>query len=126
MRHTCGKQPLLGTLLVEHGAVRADDVELALNTQLETGKRLGDTLVELGLVSRPALARALAGQSGVELEEERGFGMGLRARIEGWHLARRGLEGPPERTREPAALEPAAPEGTSGTQKRTLTKAYLY
>ncbi len=122
MQESCGKQPLIGALLVEHGAVRAADVELALKTQSETGKRLGDTLVELGLVSRPALARALAGQSGVALEEERGFGIGLRAKLEDLHLARRGLQ---SASREAEAGDDA-PSSDSRPPKRNMTKAYLY
>jgi hypothetical protein len=126
MHDICGKQPLLGTLLVEHGAVRLDDVLRALNLQIETGKRLGDTLIELGLVSRPALARALATQSGVELDEECGFGAGLRTRIEYWHLARRGLDTLPAATLEPEAIDHAAPRGSSGPPMRKWAKAYLY
>jgi hypothetical protein len=126
MQNICDQRPLLGVLLVEHGAVRVDDVVAALNLQHETGKRLGDTLVELGLVSRPALARALAGQSGVELEEESGFGMGLRGRIEDWQLARRGLQGRPKATHEPEALGQAAPHTIPSRPKRRFEKSYLY
>jgi hypothetical protein len=82
---SCGERPRLGTVLVEQGAVNAGELELALRAQVETGERLGKILVDLGLVSRPALDRALAGQSGVELNEERGFGTGLRAEMERRH-----------------------------------------
>jgi hypothetical protein len=88
MHQTCGERRLLGTVLVEQGAVRNGDIEVALRTQVETGKRLGETLVELGLICRPALQRALAGQAGVELEQDDGLGSGLRSRIERWHLLR--------------------------------------
>jgi hypothetical protein len=91
MKKTCGERSLLGEVLVEQGAVNDGEVELALRTQVETGERLGKILVDLGLVCRPALARALAGQSGVELHEERGFGTGLRAQIERRHSYRRDL-----------------------------------
>jgi hypothetical protein len=127
MQNICGKQPLLGALLVEHGAVRLSDVEFALNEQVQTGKRLGDTLVELGLLSRPSLARALSGQLGVELEEERGFGMGLRGKIEDWHLARRGLQRKSEETSEPEAIGHDAPQRISSPPKRMMwEKSYLY
>jgi hypothetical protein len=89
MDKICGKRALLGRVLVEQGAVDDGEFEFALRTQLETGERLGTILVDLGLVCRPALARALAGQSGVELGEERGFGTGLRAQIERRHGYRR-------------------------------------
>jgi len=91
MREICGERPLLGAVLLEQGAVRDDDLELALKAQAETGERLGETLVELDLVSRPALDRAVAGQSGIDLVEERGYGTGLRAEIERRHRGRRGL-----------------------------------
>ncbi len=92
MHHICGERPLLGTVLLEQGAVRDDELELALQAQAETGERLGEILVELNLVCRPALDRAVAGQSGVELEQERGYGTGLRAEIERRHRGRRGLD----------------------------------
>ena len=93
MDNVCGEGALLGRVLVEHGAVDDGEVESALRTQVETGERLGKILVDLGLVCRPALARALAGQSGVELPEERGFGTGLRAQIELRHGYRRDARG---------------------------------
>ena len=91
MQHNCGERPLLGKVLLEQGAVKDDDLELALSAQTESGELLGETLVKLELVCRPDLDRAVAGQSGVELEHERGFGTGLRAEIERRHRGRRGL-----------------------------------
>ena len=91
MHEICGERPLLGTVLLEQGALRDDDLELALRAQTETGELLGEILVELELVCRPDLDRAVAGQSGVELENEGGFGSGLRAQIELRHRGRRGL-----------------------------------
>lgn len=85
MEHNCGDRRLLGKMLVELGLVRDGDVEVALRAQLETGEQLGEILVQRGLVCRPELVRTLAYQSGVELEEQRGFGTGLRAEIERRH-----------------------------------------
>jgi hypothetical protein len=85
MEHNCGERPLLGKMLVEQGAVKDGDVEIALRAQLESGEQLGEILVERGLVCRPELVRALAWQSGLELDEQRGFGTGLRAEIERRH-----------------------------------------
>jgi hypothetical protein len=85
MKHNCGDRRLLGKMLVELGAVKDGDVEVALRAQLETGEQLGEILVQHGLVCRPELVRALAYQSGVELDEQRGFGTGLRAEIERRH-----------------------------------------
>jgi hypothetical protein len=85
MEHNCGDRRLLGKMLVELGVLNDDDVEVALRAQLETGEQLGEILVQLGLLCRPELVRTLAYQSGVELEEQRGFGTGLRAEIERRH-----------------------------------------
>jgi len=79
-------------LLVEHGVLTEGALERALAYQEDAGGRLGDILIEQGLVSRPLLAKALAKQSGAVLDEERGFGSGLRARVERRHLERLGLE----------------------------------
>jgi hypothetical protein len=91
MEH-CGKRPLLGDLLSQQGEVTSDEVEQALAAQTENGDPLGEILVEAGAVCRPALDRALARQSGLELRFEDGYGTGLRAAIERRHRARRGLE----------------------------------
>lgn len=96
MDRDCGKRPLLGTVLLDQGALKDGDLDRALRAQAESGERLGEILIELDLLSRPALDRAIAGQSGVELEHERGYGTGLRAEIERRHRGRRGL-GPGER-----------------------------
>ena len=91
MHEDGGERPLLGRVLLDQGAVRDDELELALRAQTENGELLGEILVDLNLVSRPDLHRAVAGQSGVKLEEERGYGTGLRAEIERRHRGRRGL-----------------------------------
>lgn len=49
----------LGRLLVEQGLLTDDELERALVLQQATGKRLGETIVELGFVSGPDLASAL-------------------------------------------------------------------
>ena len=82
----------LGELLVEKNLLTADELELALAEQAETGRLLGAILVERGYVSGPALAIALAEQYGVELHTERGFGTGLWAEIDRRHRAGRGHE----------------------------------
>lgn len=82
----------LGELLVEKKLLTADELELALTEQADTGRLLGAILVERGYVSGPALAVALAEQYGVELHTERGFGTGLWAEIDRRHRAGRGTE----------------------------------
>jgi hypothetical protein len=58
------------------------ELERALEEQASTGRRLGETLVELGFVSHAALSHALTEQYGIEPKSETGFGTGLRAGIE--------------------------------------------
>ena len=61
------------------------ELERALAKQQETGRRLGETIVECGFVSGPELANALAAQYGIELATESGFGTGLRSEIQRRH-----------------------------------------
>jgi hypothetical protein len=74
--------PLLGALLVAEGLVSETDVAYALDVQKKNGKKLGEILLESEMVSRFALARVLALQGGVTLDEETGYGSGLRGAIE--------------------------------------------
>jgi len=95
----------LGELLLHKGLVTADELDLALTEQEETGRLLGAILVERGYVSGPALAVALAEQYGVQLEQQRGFGTGLWAEIDRRHREGRGSQ-PEENV---VRLEPAKP-----------------
>ena len=52
----------LGERLIEAGLVSADAVEQALNHQQISAHRLGDCLVELGLMQETALLRFLAAE----------------------------------------------------------------
>jgi type IV pilus assembly protein PilB len=56
----------LGKLLVGKGALSEDQLADALTAQTTTGHRLGDVLVELGLISGRELAGAVAEQAGLE------------------------------------------------------------
>ena len=89
MRNSSGDRPLLGSVLVEQGVIESGDVDEALLEQPASGQRLGELLLDLGLICRPELDRAIATQSGVDLAEETGFGSGLRAAIERRHRHRR-------------------------------------
>jgi type IV pilus assembly protein PilB len=55
----------LGELLVERGDVSVDALQQALLEQVENGRRLGEILVGLGLVSEQTLAEVLAAQTGL-------------------------------------------------------------
>ena len=64
--------PALGSLLVRDGLLSEEALESALALQRESGKRLGEILIERGDVTRTQLARTLAEQVEmplVELEE---------------------------------------------------------
>ncbi|MEX0850172.1 MAG: ATPase, T2SS/T4P/T4SS family [Gaiellaceae bacterium] len=54
--------PALGTLLVRDGLVSEDELEDALARQRDSGKRLGEVLVDQGTVTRTQVARVLAEQ----------------------------------------------------------------
>jgi hypothetical protein len=91
----------LGELLVSEGILSAGELEDALAAQLETRPRkpLGELLLASGVVSPPLLVRLLARQCQLQLEEETGFGNGLRRAIEQRHTER-------VRVEEPAAAAP--------------------
>ena len=55
-----------GELLIEAGVISAGDLESALETQRETGERLGEALVKLELATEVDIVDALAGQLGIE------------------------------------------------------------
>jgi hypothetical protein len=92
MHDTCGDRPLLGAVLVAQGAVESGTLEGALTARADTGERLGEFLLRLGLICRPELDRAVAWQGGALLDEESGFGTGLRAALERRHRYRRDFQ----------------------------------
>jgi hypothetical protein len=92
MHDTCGDRPLLGSVLVAQGAVDGGILDQALKAREQTGERLGEFLLRLGLICRPELDRAVAQQAGAQLQEEAGFGSGLRAAIERRHGWRRDFQ----------------------------------
>ena len=92
MHDTCGDRPLLGAVLVAQGAVDGGCLDQALKAHKQTGERLGEFLLRLGVICRPELDRAVAQQAGTQLHEETGFGSGLRAAIERRHGWRRDFQ----------------------------------
>jgi general secretion pathway protein E len=71
MDHTMGsgqwsgaREPL-GEILVRDGTITRDQIQRGLTHQRELGKRLGETLVELGYLSEEDVAKALAKQFAV-------------------------------------------------------------
>jgi hypothetical protein len=59
----------LGTLIFRAGLVPADQLEDALEEGIKRGRRLGEILIERGLISEADLARILAGQKGLPFLE---------------------------------------------------------
>src|SRR5512134_809754 len=57
----------LGELLVETGLISAENLDKALAAQHSMGKRLGEVIVEMGLATEEEIAQALAVQLGVPL-----------------------------------------------------------
>jgi hypothetical protein len=55
----------LGTLIFRAGLVPADQLEDALEEGIKRGRRLGEILIERGLIDEADLARILAGQKGL-------------------------------------------------------------
>src|SRR5919202_4999357 len=85
---SAAEQPrrLLGLLLIEMGVITPEQLEKGLQIQAETGKRLGEVLIERGFTSRLAIQDALAHQGDLFLESDGGYGSGLRAE----HVRREG------------------------------------
>ncbi len=57
----------LGDLLIEKGAITAEQLATALDEQKRSGRKLGGTLIALGFVSEDRLLALLAAQIGVEV-----------------------------------------------------------
>jgi hypothetical protein len=53
------------SILVECGLINADQVEEALVRQTETGRMIGETLVELGITTEESIIWALSKQLGI-------------------------------------------------------------
>src|SRR5947208_1332143 len=56
----------LGDLVVERGLVSAKELERALEHQKSSGKPLGEVLILLGIATEEQLRESLASQQGVE------------------------------------------------------------
>jgi hypothetical protein len=118
----------LGELLLNEGVLTAEELEEALEEQSRSQpkKPLGEILLASGRVSPPLLVRLLAQQCQLELEEEQGFGTGLRRAIE---LRQHGEREQPEQPSSvPAPPVPAVGPRLLGellVEKHLLTNAQL-
>jgi hypothetical protein len=86
----------LGELLIEQSWISQEDLEQALADQEQSGARLGQIVVDKGLISVEELTEVLLAQCGLDISTQEGFGSGLRD-----ELARRGRR----REREPVRFE---------------------
>ncbi|MDW1951679.1 MSHA biogenesis protein MshE, partial [Vibrio sp. 812(2023)] len=57
----------LGDLLVEEGIVSEDQIQQALSAQRSTGQKLGDALIDLGFITEKQMLEFLSQQLGLPL-----------------------------------------------------------
>src|SRR5687768_6572006 len=67
------KKIRIGDLLVEHGVITQEQLELALKEQRKLGRKLGQTLVTLGYINEPNLLDFLSKQLGTPLVDLKHF-----------------------------------------------------
>ena len=67
------KKIRLGDLLVEQGLITDDQLKLALQEQKKMGRKLGNTLVELGMIDEDSILNLLSGQLSIPLIDLRNF-----------------------------------------------------
>ena len=59
-------RPKIGEMLIERGLISQEDLESALQLQRETGRRMGETLVDMGALRAEELQQVLAERLGFE------------------------------------------------------------
>ena len=62
-----GKKIRLGDLLVESGLITEQQLDLALKEQKKLGRKLGSTLIELGMIDEDSILNLLSNQLGIPL-----------------------------------------------------------
>ncbi len=67
------KKIRLGDLLVEKGLITDDQLQLALQEQKKLGRKLGNTLIELGMIDEQSILNLLSSQLGIPLVDLRNF-----------------------------------------------------
>jgi len=61
------KKMRLGDLLIKDGTITPEQLEMGLRKQRESGKKLGEALVDLGVTTDDSIAVALANQLGYNM-----------------------------------------------------------
>ena len=77
MTNETRQAPRLGEVLLQHGIVDADQLAVALAEQQKTGRPIGEIIVELGYAPGPIVAQALATQRGGMVKTEYGYATGF-------------------------------------------------
>jgi hypothetical protein len=116
--------PQLGRILIAAGLLTESQLELALEEQARTSRRLGEIIVQRGFVSGPAIANALAEQHGGVLKTEYGYATGLGGEVvkraasenESPIPRLRTVEVAPTEPEPQAEVEPAPPPGPTAEQ----------
>ncbi|MCM1539016.1 MAG: Flp pilus assembly complex ATPase component TadA [bacterium] len=67
------KKIRIGDMLVDAGVITPEDLQRGLELQKKSGRKLGETLVEEGIVSDETLATLLAEQLGMEMVDVQGI-----------------------------------------------------
>lgn len=70
---TFRKKIRLGDLLVDKGLITDDQLKLALQEQKKLGRKLGNTLIELGMIDEDSILNLLSGQLGIPLVDLNNF-----------------------------------------------------
>jgi hypothetical protein len=71
----------LGEILVEHGVISPEQLEHALAAQRHDGAPLGEVIIRLGFASGRTIGQALATQHGRIVKSEYGFATGFGAKL---------------------------------------------
>jgi hypothetical protein len=82
MSNETRQAPKLGEVLLQHGIVDADQLAVALAEQQKTGRPLGEIIVELGYAPGPIVAQALATQRGGMVKTEYGYATGFTSTVQ--------------------------------------------
>lgn len=67
------KKIRLGDLLVDKGLITGEQLQLALQEQKKLGRKLGSTLVELGMIDEDSILKLLSGQLSIPLVDLTNF-----------------------------------------------------
>lgn len=67
------KKIRLGDLLVDQGLITSDQLEMALQEQKKMGRKLGNTLIELGMIDENSMLNLLSSQLRIPLIDLRNF-----------------------------------------------------